>query len=81
MVLSNVKHNGVTVTLTPDSKNTGSVIYEYEVRTSGAPGSGATGRVATGTSSTPVFNISNLPADTDYQIYVRTSCGANDASF
>src|SRR5690606_774146 len=71
MVLSNVKHNGVTVTLTPDAKNTGSVTYEYEVRTSGAPGSGAAGRVATGTSSTAVFTISNLPDDTDYQIYVR----------
>src|SRR5690606_9333605 len=30
---------------------------------------------------TAVFTISNLPDDTDYQIYVRTSCGANDASF
>src|SRR5690606_30833963 len=39
------------------------------------------GRVATGTSSTAVFTISNLPDDTDYQLYVRTSCGASDASF
>src|SRR5690554_2546823 len=81
MVLSVIKHNGVTVTLTPDSKNTGSVSYEYEVRTSGTPGSGPIGRVATGTSTTPVFNITGLPDDTSFDIYVRTSCGSNDASF
>src|SRR5690606_26743980 len=52
-----------------------------EVRTFGAPGSGTVGRVATGTSSTPVFNITGLPADTNYQIYVRTACSSSDFSF
>src|SRR5690606_18376335 len=62
-------------------KNTGTVSYQYEVRTSGAAGSGTTGLVTTGTSTTPVFNITNLPADTDYQIYVRTACSSSDFSF
>src|SRR5690606_26417823 len=81
MTLSNVTEKGVTVTLGPDPKNTGTVSYQYEVRTSGAPGSGTTGLVTTGTSTTPVFNITNLPADTDYQIYVRTACSSSDFSF
>ncbi|SFN52528.1 SprB repeat-containing protein, partial [Paenimyroides ummariense] len=81
MTLSNVTEKGVTVTLAPDPKNTGTVTYQYEVRTSGAAGSGTVGRVATGTSTTPVFNITGLPANTDYQIYVRTACSSSDFSF
>ena len=81
MTLSNVTEKGVTVTVAPDPKNTGTVTYQYEVRTSGLPGSGATGRVANGTSTTPVFNITGLPADTNLQIYVRTACSASDFSF
>jgi len=81
MTLSNITEKGVTVTVTPDTKNTGTVTYQYEVRTFGTPGSGATGRVATGNSTTPVFNIPGLPANTDLQIYVRTACSASDFSF
>src|SRR5690554_1489228 len=81
VVLSNIKHNGVTVTVTPDSKNTSTVTYEYEVRTSGTAGSGANGLVTSGTSPNTTFNITSLPPDTDLQVYVRTSCGSSDKSF
>src|SRR5690606_17954734 len=40
---SDVTKNSVTVALTPSPNNSGTVTYEYEVRESGAPGSGTTG--------------------------------------
>jgi hypothetical protein len=52
--------------------------YLYEVRTSGAAGSGATGLVASG--STPAGDVSEdltgLTIATTYQLYVRSVCDA-----
>lgn len=81
MALSNITEKGVSVTVTPQAKNTGTVSYQYEVRTSGAPGSGSVGRVAIGTSSTVAFNIIGLPPNTNYKIYIRTACSSTDSSF
>jgi hypothetical protein len=49
--------------------------YEYEVRTSGAAGSGATGRTATGTVSGTSANITGLAPGTAYSVYLRALCG------
>jgi hypothetical protein len=50
--------------------------YEYEVRTSGAAGSGAAGLIATGTTTAPTVSASltGLSASTSYSVYVRTNC-------
>jgi subtilisin-like proprotein convertase family protein len=52
--------------------------YQYEVRTSGAAGSGATGLVLTGTAAGTTANLVGLTADTSYSYYVRTFCGGTD---
>ncbi|MGC4041420.1 MAG: fibronectin type III domain-containing protein [Flavobacterium sp.] len=58
--------------------------YVYEVRTSGAAGSGATGLVAAASGTTtgaPIFvNVAGLTPNTAYTVYVRSSCGAGDFS-
>jgi hypothetical protein len=53
--------------------------YEYEVRTSGAPGSGTTGLVISGSTpaGTTTANLSGLIPYTSYHTYVRSNCGDN----
>lgn len=52
--------------------------YEWEVRVSGAPGSGATGRVANGSTAAGVVSTTatGLSAATLYSLYVRSYCSA-----
>lgn len=54
--------------------------YQYEIRTSGAAGSGATGLASSGTSTTLVKQVSGLTPDTNYTLYVRSACGASNFS-
>ncbi len=54
--------------------------YEYEVRTSGAAGSGATGLVTSGTETGLSKAITGLSATTNYNVYVRSVCGVSDFS-
>jgi hypothetical protein len=58
-----------------------SVGYNYEVRTSGAAGSGATGLFQAGTSASTGFVIaSGLSGNTTYSVYVQSDCGLGDLS-
>ncbi len=57
--------------------------YEYEIRTSGAAGSGATGLFTSGTTAAGVTtaNITGLASGgVTYSVYVRASCAAGDNS-
>ena len=57
------------------------VSYDWEIRTTGAGGSGATGLVANAnTSSLTVDNAGTLVQGTAYNLYVRTNCGVNGLS-
>ena len=56
--------------------------FEYEIRTTGSPGSGATGLITTGTVSniTNQVNLSSLTTGTVYAVFVRCLCGNNQVS-
>ncbi len=56
--------------------------YEYEVRSDGDPGSGATGLAASGTTAAGVTtaNITGLEDGTIYMVYVRSVCGTDNYS-
>jgi hypothetical protein len=78
---SNITTTGATITWgLPAGSPTG---YQWEVRTSGAAGSGNTGLAASGNAS-PSFvlgaNVSGLSAGTSYSVYVRTDCGSGSFS-
>lgn len=57
--------------------------YEWEMRTSGAGGSGATGLTASGTTSVGVVTAttSALTQNTAYILYVRSNCGGTFSSW
>lgn len=48
--------------------------YVWEVRTSGAAGSGAVGLYATGTTALPSSSVTGLSSGVNYCFYVRSSC-------
>lgn len=56
--------------------------YNWEVRTSGAGGSGATGLTASGSTTVPTMTaaVSGLAPTTTYRVYVQTDCGAGSTS-
>jgi len=49
--------------------------YVYEVRTSGAAGSGAVGLAQSGATPSNPFTLSGLAAGTTYTVYIRSFCG------
>lgn len=66
-------------TASPSSPSNG---YEWEVRTSGAGGSGATGLATSGSVGAGILtaNATGLTAETSYTVYVRANCGGGDFS-
>jgi hypothetical protein len=78
---SSISYQTTTIGWTAPATGTSPGNYEYEIRTSGAAGSGATGLVTSGTVSTNTANITSLTGGTTYTYYVRSSCGSGDFSF
>ena len=81
IVASNLTSNSATISWTAPSPvpSTG---YQYEIRTSGAAGSGATGLLQSGSTAAGVVtqNITGLTANTSYSVYVRSACDAGTFS-
>jgi hypothetical protein len=79
--ISNITNNTSTINWTEPVPPAG-VGYEWEVRTSGAAGSGPTGLVASGSVGTgmTMASVSGLTGNTMYTTYVRSDCGAGDFS-
>ncbi len=76
-----VTNNSVNIAwLTPSGGTP--VNYKWEVRTSGAAGSGAIGLTGSGTVAAPTLStaVSGLTGSTTYSVYVETDCGAGDLS-
>lgn len=78
---SSVTKTTATISWTASTSNPISG-YEYEVRTSGLAGSGATGLTTSGTTAAGVVTkaITGLTANTPYSVYVRSNCGGSDYS-
>lgn len=55
--------------------------YNWELRTTGAAGSGASGLVNSGNTSNTTFALSTLSANTSYNFYVRTKCGTDSSAW
>ena len=57
--------------------------YKYEIRTSGAAGSGATGLTTAGTVGAGILtaNVTALTAATSYSLYVQSDCGAGTSAW
>ncbi|MGV3637262.1 MAG: GEVED domain-containing protein, partial [Flavobacteriales bacterium] len=51
--------------------------YNWEVRTSGAAGSGAAGLIDAGTTASTSFTSTLTTINTAYQVYVQSDCSAN----
>lgn len=78
---SNITASGVTLNWAASSSNP-SGGYEYEIRTSGAAGSGSTGLASSGWVGAGVLtaNISGLPPGASYNAYIRSNCDAQGYS-
>ncbi|MBS4039805.1 MAG: fibronectin type III domain-containing protein, partial [Flavobacteriales bacterium] len=82
LTASNITPNSATVTWSLSTSNP-SNDYQWELRTSGQPGSGATGLVNSGTVSntTTTANLSGLAPQTEHQFYIRSNCGSEFSSW
>ncbi|MDD2996874.1 MAG: Ig-like domain-containing protein [Paludibacter sp.] len=78
---SSVTATTATISWTASTSNPSNG-YQYEVRTSGAAGSGSTGLAVSGSTAEAMLstNISGLEANTSYNVYVRSNCGGDDFS-
>ncbi|HMZ46807.1 MAG TPA: choice-of-anchor J domain-containing protein, partial [Chitinophagaceae bacterium] len=54
--------------------------YNWEVRTSGAPGSGPTGLVSSGNEPSTTSTVTGLTGQTTYTYYLRSYCGGANTS-
>ncbi len=78
-VTSTVTTNSATVAFTASTSNPANG-YQYELRTSGAAGSGATGLVTSGTGTAVSYPLNTLTPNTSYTFYVRAVCSGTDSS-
>ncbi len=76
LTASNITTTGVDLSWSTSLSSTATG-YEYEIRTSGAPGSGTTGLVKSGTTTGTTASETGLIPGTTYYVYVRTICGTN----
>ncbi|MEO7082571.1 MAG: GEVED domain-containing protein, partial [Flavobacteriales bacterium] len=80
LTVTNLTYTSATLHWTPSTFSTASG-FQWEVRTSGAPGSGATGRVDNGSTTTATTAAATgFSANTSYSFYVRAICGVGDTS-
>ena len=79
MIASNITTTSATLSWTAPAPAPTS--YQYELRTSGAAGSGATGLVLSGNAPGTTVNLTPLTQATYYSFYVRSSCGADFSSW
>src|SRR5690554_682762 len=74
ITISNIGQTTADLSWTASS-STGVTQYEYEIRASGAPGSGPLGLGASGTVTGTTASATGLSASVSYSVYVRSLCG------
>ncbi|ODS78175.1 MAG: hypothetical protein BGO42_17665 [Flavobacterium sp. 40-81] len=81
VTVAGITKNAATISWTAPASAPASG-YEYEIRTSGAAGSSATGLTTSGTTAAGIVtkNVTGLAASTTYSLYVRSNCGSGDFS-
>ena len=81
LMASAITNTSATISWIAPSSGT-PVNYIWEIRSSGAAGSGATGLVSSGTGAAPTTSasVTGLTGSTTYSLYVKTDCGAGDFS-
>ncbi|UEG49220.1 fibronectin type III domain-containing protein [Ferruginibacter lapsinanis] len=77
---SNVRKDGFLLYWGAPSVSSPSVGYDWEVRLSGAGGSGATGLVTSGTTTNTFADVTGLQPLTYYSVYVRNRCASGNSS-
>jgi hypothetical protein len=78
--INTIAGNTVSFSWTAPVQGNPVVNYQYELRTSGAAGSGAAGLAQSGFSNMTGQSLTGLVSGTAYTFYVRTDCNANDSS-
>lgn len=81
LTVSSITNTGAAISWTAPTQGTPAT-YEYEVRSSGAAGSGSTGLVASGNTTAPTVSTSvgGLTQGQTYSLYLRSNCGSSDVS-
>lgn len=81
ITLSNVSYSTASLSWTPSTLGDPWSSFNYELRTSGAPGSGAAGLESSDNNITNTFaDFNNLVGGTTYYFYVQTNCTGTDTS-
>ncbi|MFP5437433.1 MAG: T9SS sorting signal type C domain-containing protein [Bacteroidia bacterium] len=75
VAISAITNAAATANWVAPTQGTTPVGYSWELRTSGAPGSGATGRVSRALTTSANVTFSSLAPLTTYTFYVSTNCG------
>lgn len=77
LTTGNITQTGADLSWTA-SVSTSVTGYEYEVRSSGAPGSGTTGLGATGIVTGTSTTVTGLSPSVEYTVYIRSICGTTE---
>ncbi len=80
IIVSGATTTGASGSWSAPLSGTTPVQYNWEVRSSGAAGSGSTGLAASGNSTTNSATITGLASATNYTLYVRSDCGSSNTS-
>lgn len=80
LTVSNLTSNSLTISWSIIPNLEADVNYEYEVRTSGEPGSGDEGLTLTGNvlANAGQVLLTDIPHSTNYTIHLRGNCGVNE---
>ncbi len=78
LTVSGITLTGATASWSAPTSGNPVNTYNYEVRTSGAAGSGSTGLTTSGNSATTTTNITGLAPSTFYTLYLRPDCGSGN---